>query len=289
VSGARLSATTTVAAVIGSPVRHSLSPAIHNAGFAAAGLDWAFVAFEVVPGGGAAALGAMRSLGLGGLSVTMPHKDDVAAAADLRSPTVERLGAANCVVPTGDGRLRAENTDGGGFVASLRDAGIEPDDLRCCVVGAGGAARAVVLALAEAGAAEVSVVNRTPANAERAAGLAGAAGRVVAGDDAARAVAGADLVVNATPIGMGDDASTPIDPRRLGAGQVVADLVYYPLDTPFLQAAASAGCRTVDGLGMLVHQAALAFEAWTGEAAPVEAMRAAAVAELRERDFRGTS
>jgi shikimate dehydrogenase len=276
VSGARLSATTTIAAVIGSPVRHSLSPAIHNAGFAAAGLDWAYVAFEVAPGGGAAALDAMRSLGLGGLSVTMPHKGEVAAAADERSPTVERLGAANCVVPLGGGRLRAENTDGGGFVASLGDAGVEPDGLRCCVLGAGGAARAVVLALVEAGAAEVSVVNRTAANGERAVALAGSAGRLVAIDGAARAVADADLVVNATPLGMGDDASLPIDPAWLGAGQAVADLVYHPLDTPLLLAAAAAGCRTVDGLGMLVHQAARAIELALGDAPPLAPLFAAA-------------
>jgi shikimate dehydrogenase len=231
----------------------------------------------------------MRTLGLGGLSVTMPHKDDVAAAADRRSPTVERLGAANCVVPEGAGRLRAENTDGAGFVASLRDAGVDPDGLRCCVLGAGGAARAVVLALAEAGAASVDVVNRTTANSERAAALAGAAGRPVPLVGAAGAVAGAGLVVNATPIGMGDGAGSPIDGSWLGAGQVVADLVYHPIETPLLQAAVAAGCRTVDGLGMLVHQAALAFEAWTGEPAPLEAMRSAALAELRERDFRGSS
>jgi shikimate dehydrogenase len=288
VSAPRLSATTTVAAVIGSPVRHSLSPAIHNAAFAAAGLDWAYLAFEVVPGGGAAALEAMRTLGLGGLSVTMPHKDDVAAAADERSPAVERLGAANCVVPLGAGRLRAENTDGEGFVASLRDAGVDPHGRRCCVLGAGGAARAVVLALAESGAGEVAVVNRTAANGERAAALAGAAGRFVASGEAARAVADAEVVVNATPVGMGDAAS-PLDASWLRAGQVVADLVYHPLETPLLQAAVAAGCRPVDGLGMLVHQAALAFQAWTGEPAPLEAMRAAVVGELRERDFPGSS
>jgi shikimate dehydrogenase len=284
-----LTATTTVAAVIGSPVHHSLSPAIHNAAFAAAGLDWAYVAFEVAAGGGAAALDAMRTMGLGGLSVTMPHKDDVAAAADTRSATVERLGAANCVVPQGAGRLRAENTDGAGFVASLRDAGVDPDGLRCCVLGAGGAARAVVLALAEAGAAAVVVVNRTPANGERAAALANAAGRFVLPVGAAGAVAGADLVVNATPIGMGEGNASPVEGSWLGAGQVVADLVYHPLETPLLQAAAATGCRTVDGLGMLVHQAALAFEAWTGEPAPLAAMRSAAVSELRERDFPGSS
>jgi shikimate dehydrogenase len=270
-----LSARTRLAAVIGSPVAHSRSPAIHNAAFAAAGLDWAFLAFEVPPGGAVAALDAVRALGLGGLSVTMPHKGDVAAAVDERSEVVERLGAANCVVPVGGGRLRGESTDGAGFVRSLADAGFEPAGRRCTVVGAGGAARAVVLALAAAGAAAVTVSNRSAGNARRAAALAPGTGRV-AEPGVAAAITEADLVVNATPIGMGADGAVPFDPSLLGAGQVVADLVYDPLETPLLAAAAAAGCRTVDGLGMLVHQAALAFEAWTGEAAPLEAMRAAA-------------
>jgi len=280
-----LSAQTRVAAVIGSPVRHSLSPVIHNAAFAAAGLDWVYVAFEVAAGGARMALDGMRALDLGGLSVTMPHKDDVAAAVDERSDVVKRLGAANCVVPVGGGRLRGESTDGAGFLRSLGDAGFDPAGRRCCVVGAGGAARAVVLALVDAGAGEVAVLNRSEASGQRAAALAGAVGRLASGDGVAAAIEGADLVVNATPVGMGPGGEVPIDPARLGAGQVVADLVYHPIRTAFLERAAAAGCRTVDGVGMLVHQAALAFEAWTGEEAPLEAMRGAVAAQLVERDF----
>jgi shikimate dehydrogenase len=266
-----ISARTRVAGVIGSPVRHSRSPAIHNAAFAAAGLDWTFAAFEVAPGDAGRALDGMRALGLGGLSVTMPHKDAVAAAVDELSDDAAALGAVNCVVPIGDGRLRGESTDGPGFVRSLADAGFDPAGRRCCVLGAGGAARAVVLALARAGASAVVVVNRTVAKAEAAAALAGAVGAVAPAPDP-----GAELVVNATSVGMGDDGALPLDPDRLQAGQWVADLVYVPIDTPLLAAARAAGCRTVDGLGMLVHQAAIAFEAWTGEPAPVEAMRLAA-------------
>jgi shikimate dehydrogenase len=263
---------TRLAAVIGSPVRHSLSPAIHNAAFAAVGIDWRFVALEVAPGDCARALDGMRSLGLAGLSVTTPHKDDVAALVDERSDDAEALAAVNCVVPLPGGRLRGENTDGPGFVAALVDAGCAPVDRTCVVVGAGGAARSVVLALARAGAAEVVVVNRTPAKAAAAVALAGPAGRIGAADD----IRGADLVVNATSVGMADNGGVPFDPRLLRGDQVVAELIVHPVRTPLLAAAADAGCTTVDGIGMLVHQAAIAFERWTGFSAPVEAMQAAA-------------
>ena len=273
-----ITARTAVAGVIGAPVSHSLSPAIHNAAFAAAGLDWTYHAFEVAPGDARRALDGMRALGLRGLSVTMPHKEDVAALVDDCSEDASALGAVNCVVPRAGG-LRGENTDGAGFLDSLRtDAGFDPAGRRCVVIGAGGAARAVVLALARAGAREVGVANRTTSRGEVAAALAGASGRVVALD----AVAGADLVVNATPIGMVDDA-VPLDPALLAPGQLVADLVYHPSVTPLLAAAAARGAATLNGLGMLVGQAARAFEIWTGEPAPLEAMRAAAEAELATR------
>jgi shikimate dehydrogenase len=273
-----ITARTAVAAVIGSPVAHSLSPAIHNAGFAALGLDWSFHAFEVAPGDAARALEGMRALGLRGLSVTMPHKEDVAGSVDECTDDARALGAVNCVVPRGS-KLVGENTDGPGFTDSLRqDAGFDPAGKQCVVIGAGGAARAVVLALARAGAREVGVANRTASRGDVAAALAGANGRIVNVD----AVAGADLVVNATPIGMVDDA-LPLDPARLGAGQLVADLVYHPLVTPLLAAAEAQGARTLNGLGMLVGQAARAFELWTGQSPPVLAMRSAAEAELLSR------
>ncbi|MGH9156362.1 MAG: shikimate dehydrogenase family protein, partial [Acidimicrobiales bacterium] len=148
---------TTVAAVIGDPIGHSLSPAIHNAGFAAAGLDWVFVAFRVAAGGAGPALAAMRVLGLGGMSVTTPHKADLVALVDRLSPTAATLGAVNAVV-VDDGELVGESTDGAGFLAWLRrDEGFDPAGRRCLVRGTGGAGRAVVLALAQAGAAEVAV------------------------------------------------------------------------------------------------------------------------------------
>ncbi|HET6954523.1 MAG TPA: shikimate dehydrogenase [Acidimicrobiales bacterium] len=277
---------TRLAAVIGSPVRHSLSPVILNAAFAATGTDWVFVALEVPEGAGAAAIAAARTLGLAGLSVTMPHKAAAAAAVDDLTPAAADLGAVNCVIAE-ERRLVGDNTDGDGFLDALRlDAGIDPAGRRCVLLGAGGAGRAVARALGRAGA-EVIVVNRSPEPAARAAALAGPAARVGSAAD----VPGADLVVNATPLGMGAVGSgvtarrgpLPVDPAALHAGQVVVDLVYHPAVTPLLAAAAEAGATAVGGLGMLVHQAAHAFRRWTGDEPPTGAMAAAAQAALTAR------
>jgi shikimate dehydrogenase len=262
--------------VIGHPIRHSLSPILHNAAFAALDLDWAFVAFDVAPGDGKAAIGAMRALGIDGLSVTMPHKADAAAAVDELVLTAERLGAVNTVVRRGT-TLVGENTDGAGFINAIRlDEGFDPAGKKCVVIGAGGAARAVVLALADAGAAEVVVANRTTDRAATAVALAPEVARVGAPADAASA----DLVVNATPLGMGGDTSMPVDAALLHPGQLVVDLVYSPAVTPLVAAARQQGATAVNGLGMLIHQAALAFQHWTGLDPPLEAMSAAAVAQL---------
>ena len=274
----RTDARTTVVGVMGYPVRHSLSPLLHNAAFAALGLNWVSVAFEVAGGRAVAALDGMRALGVAGLSVTMPHKADVAAAVDECSAVATRLRAVNCVLNR-DGRLYGDNTDGAGFLASLaRAAHFDPAGKRCLIIGAGGAARAVTLALADAGAAEVTVLNRTPARAVDVAALAGPVGRVVDGGPAPgpALAAAAELVVNATPVGMhGAGAAGDgwlIAPSLFHDGQVVADLVYAPRPTPWLAAAAETGATTVDGLGMLVHQAAAQLELWTGLPAPVDVM-----------------
>ncbi len=265
---------TRLAAVIGDPVRHSRSPAVHNAAFAALGLDWVFTAFEVPAGRGAAALDAMRVLGLAGLSVTMPLKAEVAAAADSADDAVRAVGAANCIVAAGGG-LHAVNTDAEGFLAGLRaDAGITPAERRVVVLGAGGAARAVAYAAGASGAADVAVVNRTPARAEAAAGIAGPAGRVGTPAD----IAEAGIVVNATSVGMGADVALPCDPDLLHGGQVVVDLVYEPLETAWLAELRRRGIGAHNGLSMLVGQAAQAFELWTGLPAPLEVMRRAVLA-----------
>ena len=265
-----------MAAVIGSPVAHSRSPLLANAAFQTAGLDWAMVAFEVRPGEAANAVAAMRALSLGGLMVTMPHKVDVIASLDRLTAAAAELGAVNSVAWEGT-ELVGDNTDGPGLVASLRaDIGVDPAGLRCVVLGAGGAARSVVWALADAGAADVAVLNRTPERAEIAASLAPGRGRVGSSGD----IAGADLIINATSIGMGaapgDSGPMPLDGALLGPGQTVVDLVYSPLQTPLLRAAADRGANPVDGLGMLVHQAALSIQRWTGVTPDLAVMARAA-------------
>lgn len=280
-------------AVIGDPVRHSLSPVLHNAAFGALDLDWVYVALPVAAGEGPAAVAAMRTFALAGLNVTMPHKASVVDALDRCSQVATRLGSVNTVVRVG-GDLVGESTDGEGFLASLRvDEGFDPGGEACLVVGAGGAARAVVLALAEAGATEVVVAARRPEAAAAAAALAGPVGRVGSVDDAA----GCRLVVNATPVGMGRGAAAevvdlrggsrpvlPVPGDRLGPGQLVVDLVYDPVRTPFLEEAGRRGAAAVNGIGMLIHQAARSFRLWTGEEAPLEVLSAAVLAELVSRD-----
>ena len=275
-----LSAATEVAGVIGSPIRHSLSPALFNAAFAELGLDWAFLAFEVAPGGAQGAMAGFRALGLRGLSVTMPHKTEVAGLVDRLTPAAERLEAVNSVYWSGS-EVVGDSTDGAGFLDSLGAEGLEPAGLSCAVLGAGGAARAVVLALAGAGAAEVVVINRSPEAASRAAALAGGLGRTGPPEEAA----GAALIVNATPLGMSGDPRMALDPALLGEGQVVVDLVYHPLITPLLAAAAERGARPIGGLGMLVRQAGHQLRAWTGLDPPLDAMGAAVAAGLGPSRF----
>ncbi len=265
---------TKLAAVIGDPVRHSLSPLIHNTAFELLGLDWVFLAFEISRGSAQAALDAMRSLGIEGLSVTMPLKSEILKGLDRVSSIAQRLEAVNVVHRLGND-LVGDSTDGQGFINALRyDQNFDPQGKRCVVFGAGGAARAVILALAEAGATDLAIVARRENQAQAAAGLAESVGRVGAPED----VTGADLVVNATPIGMKIDSSVldvPFDPELVGAGQLVCDLIYHPLETPLLVQAASKGAQVSNGVGMLIHQAALSFKLWTGEPAPLEAMYAA--------------
>ncbi len=270
------SAASEVVGVIGDPIRHSRSPALHNAAFRALGLDWVSVAFQVGTDAVDEALLGVRGLGLRGVSVTMPLKDAVAARVDRRTAAAEVLGAVNCV-SVESGQLVGHNTDGDGFIGALaRGAGLDAAGLRCVVAGAGGAARAIVLALADAGAAEVLVVGRNARHAEAAAALAGAAGRRGNASDAH----GADLIVNATPAGMAGTVAAgdlpPIDPASFHAGQVVVDLVYHPRPTRWLTLAAAHGAVVLDGLGMLVHQAAAQVSLWTGRPAPLEAMWRAA-------------
>jgi shikimate dehydrogenase len=272
-----ITGTTRLVAVIGSPVRHSLSPALHNAAFEAAGLDCRCVAFDVAPGAGPAAVAAMKALGIAGYAVTTPHKADVAQAVDEVDAAAGALRSVNTVVLRGDGTTLGASTDGPGFVDSLIEAGVALGGSRVVVLGAGAAARSIVDALGRSDVTEIVIVNRTQASALAAAGLA-PMGRVGGPAD----VAAATLLVNATTVGMNTD-ELPIDRAVLHPGLTVADVVYHPLQTALLRAAAAAGAATIDGLGMLVHQAVRQQELWTGVTPDPAVMRRAAEAELQAR------
>jgi shikimate dehydrogenase len=267
---------TRVVGVIGDPIAHTRSPATFNAAFAATGLNWVYVAFPTPAGEGGHAVRAARALGLAGLNVTMPHKADAAWACDELTPDAAALGAVNVVTVQEGRRLLGASTDGEGFVRSVRDEGFDPSGQSALVCGAGGAARAVARALGAAGAA-VTVAARRKDAAESAAGLVdGPRGTTAAAASLAEVDPGGfALVVNATPLGMRGEPG-PVPAERLNPGQLVVDTVYHPMETPFLAAARGRGITVVNGLGMLVHQAALAFEQWTSLDAPLAAMRDAA-------------
>jgi shikimate dehydrogenase len=266
---------TRVAGIIGDPVAHSRSPSIHNAAFAALGLDWVFVAFPVRAGDGERAIRAMPALHIAGLNVTMPHKTDAVRACDALSARAAALQSVNTVVLRDVG-LFGDSTDGEGFVRALRAEGREPAGRSCAVLGAGGAARAIVQALGEAGG-EVRVVARR-LDAARAAAMLAPGASATTFDDVDEVVGTADIVVNATPVGMRGE-EVPFHADVLSAGQFVLDTVYHPAETPLLAAARARGVPCANGLGMLVHQAALAFELWTGETAPLAVMLDAARAD----------
>ncbi len=265
-----LGARTRVAGIIGEPVHHSLSPLLHNAAYRALGLDWAYVAFPVAPGRAAAAVEAMRALGLAGLSVTMPHKAAVLPVLDRLSGTAQRLGSVNTISRHG-ADLVGDSTDGAGLIDALRqDHGWEGAGQHCVVLGTGGAARAVAYALGQVGAATVGVVGRSADAAVECAALAGSSGVVVG----IEAVEESDVIIDATPAGMPGRAALPfdLDPSRFGPGQLVVDLVYAPSRTPLLAAAAERGAATANGVGMLLHQAARQIAIWTGQPAPLREM-----------------
>jgi len=279
-----IAASTTVVAVIGDPVRHSLSPVMHNAAFAHAGLDWAMVALPVRAGDGAAAVSAARTMGVAGLAVTMPHKADVAAAADHRDATVQRLGVANTVVFDG-GAATAYTTDGDGLVDAMVSAGHDPAGARVLIVGAGGAARSIVEAMTRRGARAVTVANRTVARAEECAACADADASVgaIGLDDVGDVAAAVDIVVNTTSVGMAgtdSEGALVVPAAALRPEHLVVDIVYHPLQTPFLVAADAVGAATLDGLAMLVHQAVRQQMLWTSQTPPASVLRTAALGAL---------
>jgi shikimate dehydrogenase len=266
-----ISGSTQVVGVIGDPVEHSRSPAMHNAAFAALDLDWVYVAFPAPRGEGAAAVRAVRVLGLAGLNVTMPHKADAASECDELAPDAAALGAVNTVVHA-EGSLVGHSTDGDGFLRALGDEGVAVAGQRALVLGAGGAGRAIAHALGRAGAA-VTVAARRAAAARDAAALAPDG---IPTDLTDIDVEQFEVIVNATPLGMRGEPP-PFDTTRLHADQFVFDTVY-PADTPLMLEARARGLRAAGGLGMLVHQGALSFALWTGVTPPIDVMRAAASA-----------
>ncbi len=270
------SAATRLVILLGHPVTHSLSPKIHNAAFAAAGVDAVYVACDVPPGRVADAVRGLAALGALGANVTVPHKRDALSAADVATPEARLVGAANTLWLEGGRRVHADNTDAVALRAVLReDAGVRAGD-RAVIVGAGGAARAAAVALGRLGAA-VSVHARRPGASADVVELALRAGAPQAAAYGGGAAAPPKIVINATPLGWRGEA-LPDPWLHLGEGQVALDLTY-GRDTPFLEAARRRGAGAIDGLAMLVGQAALAFERWTGVKAPTDVMRETALAE----------
>lgn len=286
----KIDSTTQVVGVIGWPIEHSLSPAMHNAALAEMGLNWVYLAFAVSPEDVGRAVGAVRGLSLMGLNVTIPHKQAVTEHVDEIDETAAALEAVNTIVREGD-RLVGHNTDGPGFLRSLEEKGHTVQGKRVVVIGAGGASRSVACAVARAGASALRVLNRTVQRAEQVAALAADKGGIsdveaggLSGAWARAAVQEAEVVVDCTSVGMypNVDEGPVVEGGWLGEGQVVVDLTYNPLRTTMLRAAAAQGAQTVDGAGMLVHQGAIALEYWTGRQAPVETMREALLAELQD-------
>ncbi|MFE0752685.1 shikimate dehydrogenase [Inquilinus sp. NPDC058860] len=274
-----------LAGVIGWPIGHSRSPQLHGHWLARYRIDGAYVPMAVPPERLEAALRGLAALGFRGCNVTVPHKEAAMALVDELDPLARRIAAVNTIVVREDGSLFGTNTDGFGFLANLeagtslnaKEGGWSAGRGPAVVVGAGGAARAVIVALADAGAPEIRLANRTRARAEALAAELGGAITVVDWADRAAALDGAALVVNTTTEGMVGRPALDLPLDALPADALVNDIVYAPLETPLLAAARARGNPVVDGVGMLLHQARPGFEAWFGVAPVVDAALRAAV------------
>jgi len=278
---AEIGAQTCLVGLFGHPVRHSLSPRMHNAAFRLQGLDLVYLAFDVVPDELPAAIAGLRALGMRGANLTVPLKESVLPLLDNVEALAQRVGAVNTIVNDG-GVLAGHNTDVAGFTKALHVVLPEgAKDRRCLVVGAGGAARAVLAALVQEEAAVASVYNRHPERAAALCAVAGAWGLTdcrAVGEDALDTVArDADVIVNATPLGLASSVKEmPFPVDTIHSDQVVIDLVYGPGRTALVEAALARGAVAIDGKEMLVMQAALAYRLWTGLEPPVDAMRESA-------------
>lgn len=255
-----------LAGVLGWPIHHSKSPVLHGHWLRRYGIDGAYLPMAVRPNSLRTAVDGLRALGFRGCNVTIPHKEAVAALADLRTPTVERLGSANTLVFREDGSLWADSTDGYGFIENLKQ-GADLSRLRggtVVMLGAGGAARPVIGALLEQGVSTIRLSNRSPEKAEAIADLVGSAVQPVPWAEREAAVADCALLVNTTSLGMVGQPALEMRLDDLPPDALVTDLVYAPLETTLLGAARTRGNPVVDGLGMLLHQARPGFHAWFG-------------------------
>ena len=286
-----ISGKTMVCGIIGDPIEHTMSPAMHNAAFKILGLDDVYIPFKVKGLELKKAIEGIRGLNIRGLNVTIPHKVAVMQFLDRIDPLAEKIGAVNTIV-NDDGILSGYNTDATGFLQTLHDKDIEPGDKKVLMLGAGGAARAIGNILAGE-KAHLTILNRRQelSWAEDLSkrltihyGTEVRAGELTS-ENLKRAMGGADILVNATSLGMiPDDDGTPVPAELLNANLTVFDVVYNPLQTRLLREAKTAGAGTISGLEMLVWQGAIAFEKWTGTKAPVEVMRQSALRILQKNE-----
>jgi shikimate dehydrogenase len=271
--------------VFGHPVAENPTIVMMEAAFHAAGVDYRYLTIEVLPEGLEAAIAGIRAMGFRGINLTIPHKIEVMKHLDEISENATLIGAVNTVYRRGD-RLIGENTDGKGFLASLREeGGLDPAGKSFVILGAGGAARAVSVELALAGAARITIVNRDEGRgrelARRVTGIGRTAAEYTPWIPGYRPPKGTDVIANATSIGLYPDPSRPdVDYGALGPGIVVCDVIPNPPRSAFLREAEARGAKTLDGLGMLVNQGAIGFLLWTGLEAPVGAMREALAREF---------
>jgi shikimate dehydrogenase len=277
---------TKIIAIIGDPVERSLSPAMHNAAFEALDLDYAYMALRVPQGALDGAIATARVLKMAGMNVTHPHKIKILSLLDKLDESAKLVGAVN-TVKNNRGRLIGYNTDGAGAVRALESEAGELAGRRVLLLGAGGAARAIAFSLVKEGA-ELNIANRTTSRAkELSAAIKRSLGTNVGiinlnRKEVVETIKNTDIIINATTIGMHPNVNrTLLTADVMHKGLIVNDIVYEPLQTRLLTEAKKAGARTVTGLGMLIHQAALSFEIWTGRRAPIKVMTAAAKRELR--------
>lgn len=272
--------------VFGDPVDENPTVVMIEAAFKALDLPWRYLNLKVPPASLAAAVGGLRALGFRGINLTIPHKCEVLRYLDEVTPDARIMGAVNTVY-VADDRLVGTNTDGKGFLRALRDdAQVDPAGKSFVILGAGGAARAISVELALAGAGEVVIVNRSAARGRELVDLlarnSNARARFLPWDDNLALPAATDVLVNATSIGLYPQVNElpPLDYATIRPGMVVCDVIPNPPQTRFLAAARACGAVTLDGLGMLVYQGAIAFKLWTGHDAPVEVMKQALAAEF---------